>query len=77
MPKSQKQLSPEFVDRIFTRPDGSSPLAKRLTQVRLEPELTVALDTLPNKSLWLRRVITEAAIAEGLLNQGNASQLDR
>lgn len=73
MPKSKKQLSPEFVDQIFTRPDGSSPLAKRLTQVRLEPELTTALDALPNKSLWLRRVITQAAIADGLLKQGDAS----
>jgi hypothetical protein len=73
MPSSQKQLSPEFVDRIFTRPDGSSPLAKRLTQVRLEPELTAALDKLPNKSLWLRRVITQAAIADGLFQQGDAS----
>jgi hypothetical protein len=67
MPKSKKQLSPEFVERIFTREDGSSPLAKRLTQVRLDPVLTTALDALPNKSLWLRRVIAQAAQREGLL----------
>lgn len=66
----KRQFSPEFMERILTRPDGTEPLSSKLTQVRLSPESTAALDALPNKSLWLRRVIAQAAIADGLIKDG-------
>jgi hypothetical protein len=65
-------MTKEFLKTRLTREDGKEPLSSKTTQVRLSPELTTALDALPNRSLWLRRVITEAAQREGLL-KGDAS----
>jgi hypothetical protein len=49
----------------FKRGDGSTePLSEKLTCVRLTQSVETALRELPNRSAWLRRVITEAAQRE-------------
>ena len=48
--------------------DTTEPLANRQLQVRVGVSVDAAIRALPNKAAWLRRVITEAAIAEGLMN---------
>lgn len=49
----------------FVRDDDSSePLSKTLTCVRLTQSVHEAIQGLPSKSGWLRRVITEAAHRE-------------
>lgn len=42
-------------------------LASKPAQVRLPEQVDEAIRSVDNLSDWLRRVITEAAIAEGLL----------
>jgi hypothetical protein len=54
-----------FKARWFKRGDETSePLAEKLTCVRLTESVYQALQALPNKSAWIRRVITEAAERE-------------
>jgi hypothetical protein len=54
------------------RQDGTTaPLAEQQIQVRLFKDVDTAVRSLPNKSAWLRRVITEAATRE--LMGGNKS----
>jgi hypothetical protein len=49
----------------FKRADGGTePLSEKLTCVRLTQSIEDSLKSLPNKSAWLRRVITEAAQRE-------------
>jgi hypothetical protein len=49
----------------FKRGDRSTePLSEKLTCVRLTQSVETALRELPNRSAWLRRVITEAAQRE-------------
>jgi hypothetical protein len=49
----------------FKRADGGTePLSDKLTCVRLTQSVENSLKSLPNKSVWLRRVITEAARRE-------------
>lgn len=56
----------------FKRADGSTePLSEKLTCVRLTQSVEAALRELPNRSAWLRRVITEAAQRE-LMKDGEA-----
>lgn len=47
------------------RQDGTTaPLAERQVQVRLFEDVDAVVRSLPNRSAWLRRVITEAAKRE-------------
>ena len=67
MPKGNPNpvSTPEFEASKFKRMDDSTePLAEKLTCVRLTQHVDAVLRTLPNKSVWLRRVISEAAERE-------------
>jgi hypothetical protein len=44
--------------------DTTAPLADAQLQVRVFRDIDAAVRSLPNKSAWLRRVITEAAQRE-------------
>jgi hypothetical protein len=56
----------------FKRADGGrEPLSPNLTCVRLTQSVESALRKLPNRSVWLRRVITEAAQRE-LMQDGES-----
>jgi hypothetical protein len=62
-------LSPVQTEKFkagwFKRADGGTePLSDKLTCVRLTQSVENSLKSLPNKSVWLRRVITEAARRE-------------
>jgi hypothetical protein len=48
---------------------GDEPLADKALSVRVEQDVDRAVRSLPNRTQWLRRVITEAAQRE-LLDQG-------
>jgi hypothetical protein len=55
----------KFKESWFTRSDGSTePLAEKLTCLRLTQSVDEAVRSLPDRSAWLRRVITEAAQRE-------------
>lgn len=45
----------------------SEPLDKKNTQAVLPMDVAAAIRKLPNQSAWLRRVITEAAVRDGLI----------
>jgi hypothetical protein len=62
---------PKFVEARF-KPQGevNAPLAEVSIQVRLTQPIDAAVRSLPNRSAWLRRIITEAAQRE-LLDQGS------
>ena len=45
----------------------SEPLDKKDTQIVLRADVAKAVKQLPNRSAWLRRVITNAAIRRGLI----------
>lgn len=47
---------------------GEQPLSSRPIQVRLDADVDAVVRALPERSDWLRSVITEAAISQGLLN---------
>jgi hypothetical protein len=49
---------------------GDEPLAKQVIGLRLPESIHQAINPLPNRTEWLRRVITEAVQRE-LLNQGD------
>jgi hypothetical protein len=55
----------KFKESWFTRSDGGTePLAEKLTCLRLTQSVDEVVRSLPNRSAWLRRVITEAAQKE-------------
>lgn len=59
--------------RHFPRSDSThEPLADSPIQVRLETSVDAVVRPLPNRSEWLRRVITEAAKRE-LMQQQDVS----
>ncbi|MGB7414678.1 MAG: hypothetical protein WA902_10755 [Thermosynechococcaceae cyanobacterium] len=73
MPKGNPNpvITPEFKAKQFKREDGNAePLSDKLTCVRLTQNVEVALKQLPNKSVWLRKVITEAAQRELMGGEG-------
>jgi hypothetical protein len=49
-------------------PIGDEPLAGKALSVKVAPDVDALVRSLPNRSEWLRRVITEAAEKE-LLNE--------
>lgn len=52
----------------FPRQDTTNePLAAKPTQVRLPERIEQAINRLPDRAAWLRRVISEAVEREGLL----------
>jgi hypothetical protein len=54
----------KFVEGKFTRIDGEGVLAERTVQVRLDKDVEKLVRSLPNMSVWIRRVIREAAQRE-------------
>lgn len=59
----------ELKAKWFKRDDDSKePLASQLTCVRLTKSVHAAIQVLPSKSAWLRRVIGEAARRELMIN---------
>jgi hypothetical protein len=67
MPKGNPSpvQTPEFkVYRYKRADDTGEPLAVRQVQVKLPVSVDAVVQALPNRSAWLRRVITEAAQRE-------------
>ena len=54
-----------------SKPMGEIALARSPLSVKLEPAVDAAIRALPaiERSVWMRRVLTEAAEREGLLDQ--------
>ena len=50
-------------------PMGDKSLASQPLCVKVSPKVYLAIKALPNKSAWLRRVITEAAFSEGICSE--------
>lgn len=55
------------------KPDGEKALAQKPLCVKLPSNLDSVVRALPNTSAWVRQVIAEAAIAEGIY-QGEAEE---
>ncbi|WP_404790555.1 hypothetical protein [Altericista sp. CCNU0014] len=73
MPKGNPNpiITPEFKANQFKRGDeGTEPLSEKLLCVRLTHSIDEVLRSLPNRSAWVRRVITEAAQRE-LMKDGS------
>jgi hypothetical protein len=73
MPKGNPNpvITPEFRASQFRRGDDSvEPMAQQNIQVRLTQSVDTAIRALPNRSAWMRRVLTEAAQQE-LMNRDN------
>jgi hypothetical protein len=73
MPKGNPNpiITPEFEANQFKRGDNTTePLSNKLTCVRLTRSVEASLKRLPNKSVWLRKVITEAAQRELMGGEG-------
>jgi hypothetical protein len=51
------------------KPDGETALAKQPLCVKVDKEIDAKVRSLPDKSTWLRRVITEAVQRE-LMSEG-------
>lgn len=71
MPKGNPSpiITPAFKAHQFKRGDDSTELmAKKNIQLRLTESVDTLVRSLPNRSAWLRRVITEAAQRE-LMNK--------
>ena len=49
------------------QPLGDSPLAADAVAVRLPTEVDAVVRAIPDRADWLRRVITEAVVQEGLI----------
>lgn len=67
MPKGNPDpvMPPKFVSSRFKRSDESTEeLADRNIQFRLTKSVDKAVRALPDRSAWLRRVVTEAAKRE-------------
>jgi hypothetical protein len=74
MPKGNPNpvLTPGVMANQFKRGDDSvEPMAKQNIQLRLTQSIDAAVRSLPNRSAWLRRVITEAAQLE-LIKDGES-----
>jgi hypothetical protein len=72
MPKGNPKptITPGFKANQFKRGDDSTePMAKENIQLRLTESIDAAVRSLPNRSAWLRRVITEAAQRELIKGQ--------
>ncbi|MBD2299860.1 hypothetical protein [Nostoc sp. FACHB-190] len=50
-------------------PMGNEALAKTPLCVKVSPKVDLAIKAMPDKSAWLRRVITEAAVKEGICSE--------
>jgi hypothetical protein len=77
MPKGNPSpvITPEFKARQFKRSDGTvEPLSKKTVFVRLPESIDTVVQTLPNRSAWLRRVITEAAQRELMKDSSEAAR---
>jgi hypothetical protein len=62
---AKKNLPPEFIAQQIPRQgDIAGPLATRMVSVRLPVDIDAVVYSVPEKSAWLRRVITEAAQRE-------------
>jgi hypothetical protein len=59
----------DFETRFKAKPDS---LASEILAVRVEKPIDAVVRSLPNRTEWLRRVITEAAKRE-LMGDGDAS----
>jgi hypothetical protein len=58
-------ITAEFEQNQFKRADETTePLAEKLLCVRLTQSVDEAVRSLPNMSVWVRKVITEAAQRE-------------
>lgn len=67
MPKGNPNpvISPKFKSKQFRRSDQSTdPLAEKTLAVRVSVRIDKAVRNLPDKSAWLRRVISDAAERE-------------
>jgi hypothetical protein len=67
MPKGNPNpvITAKFEQSRFKRLDGcDEPLADKLLSVRLTRSVDEAVRSLPNMSVWVRKVITEAAQRE-------------
>jgi hypothetical protein len=51
------------------KPEGETALASQPLCVKVNREIDAKVRSLPNKSTWLRRVITEAVLRE-LISEG-------
>ena len=70
MPCPQEKLSAEFRDRI-ARQRGAVPMGKPLG-VRLPLPLDEALRQMPDRQDWVRAVLLEAALKEGVIDREQA-----
>jgi hypothetical protein len=71
---SNRKVSPEFLANRCPIPrqgDITGPLASRMTSVRLPVDIDAVVYSIPEKSAWLRRVITEAAQREFMKDGGS------
>jgi hypothetical protein len=65
-------ITTEFEQNQFKRADETTePLAEKLLCVRLTQSVDEAVRSLPNMSVWVRKVITEAAQRE-LIKDGES-----
>jgi hypothetical protein len=78
MPKGNPSpvISPEFKAQQF-KPQGevNGPLSNKAIGIKLPVEIDKAVRSLPNKAVWLRRVIIEAARRE--LIEGDTLNLSK
>jgi hypothetical protein len=74
MPKGNRgEKTPEFLAHINKPQDGySGELSKNPLAVVVPIEVDAAVRSLPQKSAWLRRVITEAAARELMGKDGES-----
>jgi hypothetical protein len=56
---------------------GDEPLSKQVVGVRLPESIHALIQTLPNRTEWLRRVIIEAAQRELMNPDNQESEADR
>lgn len=76
MPKGNPDpvMPPKFVSSRFKRSDESTEeLAERNIQFRLTKSVDIIVRALPNRSAWLRRVVSEAAKRELMGSQEDLS----
>lgn len=76
MPKGNPDpvMPPKFVSSRFKRSDESTEeLAERNIQFRLTKSVDIVVRALPNRSAWLRRVVSEAAKRELMGSQEDLS----
>lgn len=79
MPKGNPnpKLPKEFLESQFKRQDDSTaPMAAKNIQLRLTADIDEVIRKLPNRSGWLRKVITEAAKRELMDNDSKPAIAD-